>query len=254
MRKTDKVFAEGKLIYVEGPDYVGKTHFINLFAAKLKSEGYAVTVIRQPGGTPFGESLRDMHLAGTNKDALSTSAMMIASRIAALKEITTTILDNEKAVVLIDRWDLSNRAHQYCRAIIDGVSDVEFMILAQVLTNAHHVTSLDMLNPITLLLNASEETLQARHEASPRKNESTKSDIRLVEMVREYYSDVLFKPNEYHFKGKFIQTSHGILGKNVLAFNTDTYKENAAREQAYSSNWGDNTQWLRKQLSSMTKQ
>ena len=61
--------SDGKLISFEGIEGVGKSTTINLIREYLEARGIEVYCTREPGGTKFGESLRDILL---NKKSVIT--------------------------------------------------------------------------------------------------------------------------------------------------------------------------------------
>src|SRR5689334_1305094 len=54
--------ARGKLITLEGIDGAGKSSHVGFLRERIAARGVEVAVTREPGGTPFGEKLRDVIL------------------------------------------------------------------------------------------------------------------------------------------------------------------------------------------------
>ena len=54
--------SRGKLITFEGIDGSGKTTQIRYLDDFLRSQGLETLLLREPGGTPIGEAVRDLHL------------------------------------------------------------------------------------------------------------------------------------------------------------------------------------------------
>ena len=53
---------KGLFIALEGIDGAGKSTQVDRLVARLESAGHQVARIREPGGTPLGETLRDVLL------------------------------------------------------------------------------------------------------------------------------------------------------------------------------------------------
>ncbi len=106
------------LITFEGIEGCGKTTQIELLYAYLKKKGYMVTKTREPGGTTFGESLRDAFLhAGTKIDPLAELLVFMAMRAQHVEELILPAL-KKGAIVLCDRFADASHAYQgYGRGI-----------------------------------------------------------------------------------------------------------------------------------------
>jgi dTMP kinase len=66
--------AHGKFITLEGVDGAGKSTHLEFVAEWLRQQGHEVIVTREPGGTPLGETPRQLLLhqemdADTDRDA-----------------------------------------------------------------------------------------------------------------------------------------------------------------------------------------
>ena len=103
----------GKFITFEGLDGCGKSTQLERLAGKLRERGLAITVTREPGGTPTGEKIRQL-LLDTKTSALSTKAelaLMFASRVQHIEEIILPALAAGN-IVLCDRFTDSSEAYQ----------------------------------------------------------------------------------------------------------------------------------------------
>jgi dTMP kinase len=99
------------LISLEGLDGCGKTTQAHLLKAGLEELGHEVIWCREPGGTPLGQSLRDILKSGITKSPMAELLMFNASRVALLDEVVRPALADGK-VVIMDRYFHSNLAYQ----------------------------------------------------------------------------------------------------------------------------------------------
>lgn len=104
----------GKFITFEGIDGAGKTTHLEPFRARLEArvaqQGRSVVVTREPGGTPLGESLRDMLLHQPMH--LETEALlMFAARREHLASVILPALAGGDWV-LCDRFTDATFAYQ----------------------------------------------------------------------------------------------------------------------------------------------
>jgi len=107
------VAARGKFITFEGLDGSGKSTQIERLARALRAHGVAVTVTREPGGTPSGERIREVLLHSTTSglSPLTEMALMFASRAQHIREVILPALADGR-VVLCDRFTDSTEAYQ----------------------------------------------------------------------------------------------------------------------------------------------
>ena len=72
----------GKFIIFEGNEGTGKSTHISFAADYLKKNKIECVVTREPGGTKFGESIRDILLdSKSNLDSTSEAVLFYASRV-----------------------------------------------------------------------------------------------------------------------------------------------------------------------------
>jgi dTMP kinase len=103
----------GRFITFEGIEGSGKSSQITLLTDYLRSNHWAVTLTREPGGTPIGDQVRKILLDPGNK-ALDPSAELLlyaASRAQHLKEVIRPALESG-AIVLCDRFSDATIAYQ----------------------------------------------------------------------------------------------------------------------------------------------
>ena len=100
----------GCFISFEGIDGAGKSSHIQPLAQALRAQGRAVTLTREPGGTPLAEQLRALLLAQA-MDALTEALLLFAAR----REHLLTVIEPALAqgqVLLCDRFTDATFAYQ----------------------------------------------------------------------------------------------------------------------------------------------
>lgn len=103
-------------IAIEGLEGAGKTSAKNIVSKFLTEDlGLSVVEVREPGGTPLAEDLRDIFKNGNYVDEIidkKTEAMlMYSSRNQLIKNVVSPALENGKTV-LTDRSKWSSMAYQ----------------------------------------------------------------------------------------------------------------------------------------------
>lgn len=100
----------GKLITLEGVDGAGKSTHITFIADRLRAQGRAVLVTREPGGTPLAEKLRELVL-NEPMDALAETLLMFAARADHVRLVIRPALEAGNWVVC-DRFGDATAAYQ----------------------------------------------------------------------------------------------------------------------------------------------
>jgi dTMP kinase len=101
-----------KFIVVEGSEGVGKSSQIKIIERYLIDNKIDYILTREPGGTSFGESIRDIILSDENNtEELTDSLLFYASRYENYKKIILPALDASKTVVC-DRYHYSTLVYQ----------------------------------------------------------------------------------------------------------------------------------------------
>jgi dTMP kinase len=102
----------GLLVTFEGIEGSGKTTQVGLLAARVRSGGREVLVVREPGGTPLAEEARRLVLdPALRPDPAAELFLMLVARADLVRRLVVPALQRG-AVVLADRFDLSTRAYQ----------------------------------------------------------------------------------------------------------------------------------------------
>jgi len=110
---------DGVLISIEGVDGCGKSTQAALLCERLAARGLPVgpaetpgMVVREPGGTPAGEAVRDLLLHGPDDLAPWTEALLYAAARAELVERVLRPHLAEGRVLVLDRYVDSSLAYQ----------------------------------------------------------------------------------------------------------------------------------------------
>ncbi|MGZ5193857.1 MAG: dTMP kinase [Ramlibacter sp.] len=100
----------GLFISFEGIDGAGKSSHVESLAQAFRAQGRAVTVTREPGGTPLAEKLRALAL-NEAMDPLTEALVMFAARRNHLLQVIEPALARGD-VVLCDRFTDATFAYQ----------------------------------------------------------------------------------------------------------------------------------------------
>lgn len=98
-------------IVFEGIDGSGKTTQAELLAEKLTSIQQSNIIIREPGGTPLGESIRKELKSNPNLDPITQLFLFSACRTELIKDVINPNLE-EGHIVICDRYIFSTIAYQ----------------------------------------------------------------------------------------------------------------------------------------------
>ncbi|OHC80056.1 MAG: dTMP kinase [Rhodoferax sp. RIFCSPLOWO2_12_FULL_60_11] len=101
---------EGIFISFEGIDGAGKSTHIDALAQAFRAQGRAVTLTREPGGTPLAEKLR-MLVLNDAMDAMTEALLVFAARRDHLQQLIEPALARGD-VVLCDRFTDATFAYQ----------------------------------------------------------------------------------------------------------------------------------------------
>ena len=100
----------GLFISFEGIDGAGKSTHIDALAQAFRAQGRAVTLTREPGGTPLAEKLRSIVLNDA-MDPMTEALLVFAARRDHLQQVIEPALARGE-VVLCDRFTDATFAYQ----------------------------------------------------------------------------------------------------------------------------------------------
>jgi dTMP kinase len=137
----------GRLIVFEGAEGAGKTTQIRILSERLAYAGIAAVAVREPGGTPVGDSIREILLHPEQEITAASEALLFMASRAELvaREIRPSL--GARRVVLLDRFFLSTYAYQ---VVGRGLSEPEVRA-------ANALATAGLVPDLTLLLDVSAE-------------------------------------------------------------------------------------------------
>ncbi len=102
----------GFFLVLEGPEGAGKSTLGAALAGRMRERGIDPVIVREPGGTPAAERIRELLLdPGARMNAHSELLFMTAARSSLVHEVIRPALKDGR-VVMSDRFDLSTFAYQ----------------------------------------------------------------------------------------------------------------------------------------------
>lgn len=140
----------------EGIEGAGKSTQITRLKKYLEEEkNFRVLILREPGGTPFGEKLRQAILENkTEITPLAEAHLFAASRSQLLSEVIMKELSTPNTVVICDRYIDSSLVYQgHARGL--GVAEV---------LEIHNIFPLNLVPHLTFYLKISVETSEKRQK------------------------------------------------------------------------------------------
>ncbi|WP_439543878.1 dTMP kinase [Hyphomicrobium sp.] len=100
----------GKFITFEGGEGAGKTTQVARLAERLRAGGIETVITREPGGTPLGESIREVVL-GASPEPVTELLLFAAARAEHVAKVIRPALKHG-TWVLCDRFIDSTRVYQ----------------------------------------------------------------------------------------------------------------------------------------------
>ena len=104
---------QGKFVVIDGPDGAGKSTQVKLMREFLEGAAVGVVSVRDPGGTPIGEQIRQILLSNANAQMRVACEVLLymASRAQLWAECIEPALQGGQCVIS-DRWISSTIAYQ----------------------------------------------------------------------------------------------------------------------------------------------
>ena len=155
----------GRFLVFDGPDGSGKSTQLERFADAAAGAGVRVCRVREPGGTPIGEAIREVLL---NRDHVEMTArtevlLYMASRAQLCAQCIVPAMQRGE-LVLADRFMSSTLAYQ---GTAGGVEASDILEIGRI--------ALDGVRPdLTLIFDVDEPTRMARLTGNPSKKSRNK--------------------------------------------------------------------------------
>lgn len=108
---TGKRARNHRYIALEGGDGSGKTTLSGALATRLRADGDEVVEVREPGGTPLGEVVRELLLDSDRVDPWAEVFLFAAQRAQLVHDVVAPALERG-AWVISDRTYYSSIAYQ----------------------------------------------------------------------------------------------------------------------------------------------
>lgn len=171
---------KGLFIVLEGMEGSGKTTQIKIAEKLMRSWGYEVVTVREPGGTELGEQLRKLLLAAPLEVRPTPVAEMLLLQ-ASRSQLTDTVIKpalNEGYCVISDRYTLSTYAYQGsgCGWSVAAIKMLGYLV--------HPITP-----DLTLVLDLSAQLSMQRVAARGNPDRIESEGLDFFERVRRGYHD-----------------------------------------------------------------
>ena len=225
----DPVFQSlaGKFIVFDGPDGCGKSTQLRALVARLQDAGVPVRRLREPGGTPIGEKIRELLLSTqtVNMDVHCEMLLYMASRAQLVHEQIAPALAAGECV-LADRFASSTLAYQGGGG---GMNLDQIQHVAQVAVNNHWPD-------LTVLFDLDTDQAMARIGGSNAASgqsalfQGNDAKDRIEQRARDYFQRVrenyLWQAKQWPDRYRIVDASKTIpqVEKQVLKTLTDFFK------------------------------
>jgi dTMP kinase len=170
-------------ITFEGSEGSGKSTQADRLAARLQRCGLPYILTREPGGTPIGESIRELlQFAPHNSNMTPETELLLfeASRSQLVREIIKPALERGMCVIA-DRFFDSTTVYQGAARKLDR----------EIIERLNAFAAGDCVPDITFALDVDAATAQSRMQHKPRKTDRMEQQpAEFYERVREGYREL----------------------------------------------------------------
>ena len=170
-------------ITFEGSEGSGKSTQADRLAARLQRCGVPHVLTREPGGTPIGESIRDLlQFAPHNSNMTPETELLLfeASRSQLVREVIKPALERGMCVIA-DRFSDSTTVYQGAARQLDH----------EMIERVNAFAVADCVPDITFVLDVDAATAESRMQSEPRKaDRMEQQSAEFYERVREGYREL----------------------------------------------------------------
>ena len=170
-------------ITFEGSEGSGKSTQAQRLAARLQRSGVPHLLTREPGGTPIGESIRDLlQFAPHNSNMTAETELLLfeASRSQLVREVIKPALERGMCVIA-DRFSDSTTVYQGAARKLDR----------EMIERVNAFVVGDFVPDITFVLDVDAATAESRMQREPRKPDRMEQQpAEFYERVREGYREL----------------------------------------------------------------
>ncbi len=166
----------------EGSEGCGKSTQVKRLAARLEKAGVPFLITREPGGTPIGETIRDLLQFAPHNTAMTSETELLlfeASRSQLVREVINPALERGVCVVA-DRFFDSTTVYQGAARKLDP----------EVVMQLNAFAIGDCVPDITIVLDVDEGTARSRMQGPRRRDRMEQQPEEFYERVREAYRDL----------------------------------------------------------------
>jgi dTMP kinase len=180
----DKIDIVVRLPFItfEGSEGCGKSTQVRLLAARLKKFGVPLFVTREPGGTPIGESIRELLQFAPQSAAMTAETELLlfeASRSQLVREIIKPALARGDCVIS-DRFFDSTTVYQGAARRLD----------LQIVDQLNRLAVGDCVPDVTFVLDVDLKTARSRMQGPRRPDRMEQQPDDFYERVRNGYHEL----------------------------------------------------------------
>jgi len=169
-------------ITFEGSEGSGKSTQVQRLAARLQRSGVQYLVTREPGGTPIGETIRELLQFASHNSGMTPETELLlfeASRSQLVREIIKPALERGLCVIA-DRFFDSTTAYQGAARALDG----------DTIDRLNAFAAGDCIPDVTFVLDIDAASAKSRMQEPRRQDRMEQEPEEFYQRVRQAYHDL----------------------------------------------------------------
>lgn len=169
-------------ITFEGSEGCGKTTQVARLSARLKRSGVSYLITREPGGTPIGETIRELLQFAPDNSSMEPETELLlfeASRSQLVRELIKPALERGVCVIA-DRFFDSTTAYQGAARRLDR----------EMVARLNALAVGDCVPDLTFVLDVDAATAAARMQGPRKADRMEQQPAEFYERVREAYREI----------------------------------------------------------------